>query len=80
MTNTKAMHPPPPGSPLQLNLNLSKTTTCPRCGGRYFRKVTEVRYFSAVANPTGQEIFAPFELFMCISCGLPIQNLSLIHI
>ena len=64
----KAIPSPPAGTPLQLDFSLSKSTHCPKCGGRYFIQVVEVRYFSSLSNPTGREVLAPREKLMCVSC------------
>lgn len=59
------------GSPLQPQLDISKTTgiVC-KCGNHTFVHGVFLREISAIASPTGKGGVIPIPTFTCNSCGL----------
>jgi len=63
------------GQPMQqqINIDLSKTTPqiCHLCGCPVFIPGIQLHKVSALMSPTGQELLAQSQIFLCANCKAP---------
>ena len=50
---------------VSVDLSAAHDVVCLNCKADTFRKATKIKYLSAIASPTGQEILVPVEVFVC---------------
>jgi DNA-directed RNA polymerase subunit RPC12/RpoP len=64
-----------PGQQIQVNIDLEKSPprACHNCGSIYFNGVVTVHIVSPLMSPTGQQLIAHIQTYICAKCQTPFM-------
>lgn len=67
----------PSGEP-QLNIDLASQPNieCTNCNGLYFEQAMQFKKVSKLLTGSPQDQIAPIQIFRCMDCGEPCEELS----